>query len=120
MRMNTDELVQIIANTITEKKGSRVLAVDISDISTMTDYCIIAEGNVAKHLQAIAGAVIEMLKKHGLEPVHVEGMSACGWIILDYLDIMVHIFVPNVREKYQLERLWNNGKIIDLEALCEK
>ena len=112
----TDPLFYLnsIAQAIFDKKGMNILALDVRGISTLTDYVIIAEGNVDKHVIAIAHAVIDELKKLGLKSVYVDGMKNGDWVVIDYLHIMVHLFMPGLRDKYQLEQLWKEGQIIDL------
>ena len=80
----------------------------------MTDYIIVAEGNVDRHVVAISKAVEESLKEKGQKAEYVEGLRNGDWVVLDYIEVMVHIFMPGLREKYQLERLWTDAKIIDL------
>lgn len=104
-----------IAQTIFDKKGSNILALDVREVSTLTDYVVIAEGNIDKHVIAIAQAIVERLQQLGLKAVHAEGMTTGDWIVIDYLHIMVHIFMPGLRDKYQLEQLWKEGHIIDLQ-----
>ncbi len=103
-----------IAQTIYDKKGMNILALDLRKFSTITDYVLIAEGNVDRHVIAIAKAVMDELKKLQERPFHVEGIHTGDWVVLDYLDIMVHLFMPGLREKYHLEELWKEGEIIDL------
>jgi ribosome-associated protein len=104
-----------IAQTIFDKKGSNILALDVREISTLTDYVVIAEGNIDKHVIAIAQAIIDRLQQFGLRAIYAEGMKTGDWIVIDYLHIMVHIFMPGLRDKYQLEQLWKEGHIIDLQ-----
>jgi ribosome-associated protein len=103
-----------IAQTIFDKKGTNILGLDVRGVSTLTDYVIIAEGHVDRHVIAIADAVIEVLKQEGYNPVHMEGRQLGDWVVIDFLDIMVHLFMPGLREKYRLEDLWKQGQIIDL------
>jgi ribosome-associated protein len=113
----TDSLFYLnaIAQTIFDKKGSNVLALDVRGISTLTDYVIIAEGNIDKHVIAIARAIIDRLQQLGQSPMYIEGIKAGDWVVIDYLHIMVHIFMPGLRDKYQLEQLWREGHIVDLQ-----
>lgn len=103
-----------IAQAIYDKKGMNILALDVRQISNLTDYVIIAEGNVDKHVEAISYSVIEALKKQGQSPVYIEGRQTGDWVVIDYLNIMVHLFAPGLRDKYQLEQLWREGQIVDL------
>jgi ribosome-associated protein len=104
--------LNIIAQAIYDKKGFNILALDVKGISSLTDYLIIAEGSVDKHLQAIANNVIHEMDEN---PVHVEGKIDGTWIVIDYVDIVIHLFTPTMRERYKLERLWEEGKIVDLD-----
>jgi ribosome-associated protein len=88
---------------------------DIHEFSSLTDYVIIAEGNIAKHVTAIAEAIIEQLEKLGQTPLYVAGLQTGDWVVIDYLNIMVHLFMPGLRDKYQLEQLWREGHIVDLQ-----
>lgn len=104
-----------IAQAIFDKKGSNILALDVHEISNLTDYVIIAEGNVDKHVISLAQSVIDRLEKLGQAPIYVEGLKTGDWIVIDYLHIMVHLFMPGLRDKYQLEQLWREGHIVDLQ-----
>ncbi len=104
-----------VAQAIFDKKGFNILALDIRGVSSLTDFVVIAEGNVDKHVKAIASAVIENLKSLGIRPLHTEGMPMGDWVVIDYMDIMVHLFMPGLREKYLLEQLWRDGSIVDLQ-----
>lgn len=117
--MDPYKLLNLIAQTIYDKKGFNILALDVRGISSITDFIIIAEGNVERHIKAIAGEIIEQLKKVNEKPIHVEGMGESDWVVLDYLNIIVHLFKPGLREKYALEKLWDKAKIIDLAIKIE-
>ncbi len=104
-----------IAQAIFDKKGFNILALDVRGISSLTDYVIIAEGNIERHVCAIAEEIMKQLEERGHKAVYFEGMSDGDWIVLDYLHIMVHLFTPEMREKYHLEQLWKEGQIVDLQ-----
>ena len=108
------EILNVIAQTIYDKKGVNILALDVREISSLTDFFIIAEGNVDKHIQAISGAIVQNLKDIGVRPAHVEGQQSGDWIVLDYWCIVIHLFIPGLREIYQLERMWEDSTIVDL------
>ena len=120
--MNIQEIppyLNQIAQIIFDKKGSNILALDIRGISSLADFVIIAEGNVDKHVSAIASTIVDELKKVGFKPSYVEGLQNGDWAVIDYLDTMVHIFEPGLRERYRLEDLWNKGTVIDLKINIE-
>ena len=104
-----------IGQAIFDKKGTNTLVLDVRELSTLTDYVVIAEGNVDKHVVAIAETIIERLNQLGQPPIYVEGMKTGDWVVIDYLHIMVHLFMPGLRDKYQLEQLWREGHIVDLQ-----
>ncbi len=111
------QLLNLIAQEIFDKKGFNILGLDVRDISTLTDFFIIAEGNVDRHVRAIAEAIIETLKARGNRPIHVEGLQDGDWVVIDYMEVVIHLFMPGMREKYRLEELWHEGKIVDLTIL---
>lgn len=103
-----------IAQVIYDKKGMNILALDVQGLSSITDYLLVAEGNVDRHVSSMAKAIVEDLGEKGILPLRVEGLKTGDWVILDYGEIMVHLFKPGLREKYALERLWSDSKIVDL------
>lgn len=114
--MKNPDLIRLdeIAQAIFDKKGANILALDVREISNFTEYYIIAEGNVERHVVALVRAVIAQQSEKGHPPFHVEGTATGDWVVIDFGHIVVHIFHPELREKYALERLWSEGKIIDL------
>ena len=113
--MEMKPFLNLIAQTIYDKKGVNSLALDVRGISTLTDYVIIAEGNVDRHVMGIANGILDALEERGIHPHHVEGLKEGEWVVLDFMDVMVHLFSPGFRDKYQLEELWKEGKILDLD-----
>jgi len=107
--------LQQAAQALFEKKAVNILALDVQEISELTDYILIAEGSVDRHVTAMAHDLIDVLKKEGEKPVYVEGLETGDWIVIDYLDYMVHLFMPGLRDKYRLEELFQEGKIVDLK-----
>ncbi len=108
-------LLNAIAQTIFDKKGLNILALDLRGVSNITDFVVIAEGNVDRHVVAIATAIEQTLDGMGFKPLHIEGLQTGDWVVLDYLQVMVHLFMPGLRDKYQLEKLWRDARIVDLE-----
>jgi ribosome-associated protein len=115
MKEDPEEFVQLIAQAIFEKKGFNIVAVDVRDVSTLTDFIVVAEGTVDRHVKAIAREIEKELLVRGEKPIYTEGKIHGDWIILDYMQIMVHLFMPGLREKYQLERLWEDGKVVEVK-----
>jgi ribosome-associated protein len=114
MKQSPAAILNQIAQIIYDKKGSNILAMDVKGLSNITDYILIAEGNVDRHVIAIAQAVIDQLEELQEAPRYVEGLQAGDWIVVDCSGVVVHLFQPGLREKYALEKLWNQGTIIDL------
>jgi ribosome-associated protein len=113
--MDSKAIINLIAQAIYDKKGINILALDVQGISTLTDYVIIAEGNVDRHVMGIANAILDVLDEKGVKVHHVEGLKEGDWVVLDFLNVMVHLFMPGLRDKYRLEELWKEGKILDVE-----
>lgn len=109
------ETLNRLAQIVYDKKGFNILAIDVRGFSSITDFLLIAEGNIDRHVSSIARAIIEELGKGGERPLHVEGVQSGDWAVLDYGEVMVHLFSPNLRERYSLERLWSDSKIVDLD-----
>jgi ribosome-associated protein len=109
-----------IAQAIYDKKGANILAIDVREISTLTDTYIIAEGNVERHVAALAKAVVDQQELKEFAPYHIEGMRHADWVVIDYGSIIVHLLIPEQREKYDLETLWRFGKVIPLNLKTGK
>lgn len=112
MKDLTIEDLNQIAQCIYDKKGFNILVLDVRGVCAMTDYFIIAEGSVDRHVRAISQSIQD---GQTTSPFRVEGASEGDWIVLDYIDFVVHLFTPELREKYALEELWKKGKIVDVK-----
>jgi ribosome-associated protein len=96
-------------------KAVNVMVLDLTDVSDATDYFVIASGNSDTHVRSIAEHVLEALKKQGVRVHHVEGLQQGRWVLLDYVDFVVHVFHPVLREFYQLERLWSDADVMAID-----
>ena len=95
-----------------EKKAEDILLFDLRGITTMTDFFVICSGTSDTHVKAIAESVIEGCRKDRIDVYHVEGLGgSLNWVLIDLVDIVVHVFLPDTRKYYQLERLWGDAKI---------
>ena len=113
----TPEVLKKVRETIDSKKGEEVLVLDVSKVSSFTDFFVICHGYNERQNQAICDGVRERLKKEeSLVPNHVEGYDQAEWILMDYLDFVVHIFSLQARQFYKLEKLWSDGQELRLEA----
>ena len=108
MKSSKERALQIV-QMIIDKKGEDVLLLDLRKISPITDYFVLATAQSPLHAQAISDELVEKLKKAGNRPHHVEGYNQAQWVLLDFLDVVVHIFLPEVRTFYGLERLWGDA-----------
>ena len=111
------EMADIAVKALEEKKAIDIKIIDISHISTLADYFIIASGSNRSQVQAMADAVDEALDKTGVHARSTEGYQNANWILLDYGDIVVHLFVVENRLFYDLERIWRDGRVISPETL---
>ncbi|HSJ16169.1 MAG TPA: ribosome silencing factor [Longimicrobiales bacterium] len=99
-----------------DRKANDLLVLDLRGISNATDYFFLASGTSDMHVRSIAEHIIEELKKEGVRAAHVEGLRSGRWVLLDYIDFVVHVFHPAAREFYQLERLWGDAPAYAIEA----
>ena len=100
-----------------DKKAQDAVVLELVEICSFTDYFLICTGTSTRHNQTIADHIEETLKKEGVRPLHIEGYPEGDWILLDYVDFVVHIFSARAREFYDLERLWRAGKRHDARDL---
>ncbi|HEY4831229.1 MAG TPA: ribosome silencing factor [Waddliaceae bacterium] len=115
MEDSSIRMLNALAQTIYDKKGSNIIAIDVRGISSLTDYLLIAEGTVDRHVQAIGKAIIDKAEELNLQVFHLNGDVIGDWIVVDCGEMMIHLFLPDMRDKYRLEQVWNKGKIVDLD-----
>ena len=105
--LTSDELVEAIAGYASDKKAIDVVALKVHEVLDYTDFFLVCSGNTDRQTKAIHDAIYQGMKdEHGIIPRRVEGIQESRWILMDYLDVVVHVFVPETREFYGLERLW--------------
>lgn len=109
------ERVQKLCKIIYDKKGMNILALNVKGVTDIADYIIIAEGNVDKHVQGIAFAIQDYMRQQGEEPVAVEGVTDGQWVVIDYFDVMIHLFAPGFRDRYRLEELWRASELVEVD-----
>ncbi len=108
--MGSEQLVDAIAGYADDKKAINLVELEVGEVLGYTDYFIICSGNTGRQAKAIHDGILEGLKrKHDTVPRRVEGTADTGWILMDYLDVVVHIFTPEMREFYRLEELWGEA-----------
>lgn len=114
--MNSEHLSDLVVNALEEVKARDIVRLDVRDLTTVTDYMIVASGTSNRHVKALADAVSEKSREAGHKPVGIEGAEASEWVLLDLQDTLVHVMLPRVREFYNLEKLWSLSPSGDLAA----
>jgi ribosome-associated protein len=105
--MTPEELAELIATQAADKKAADVVELDVREVVGYTDFFLVCSGNTARQTKAIHDGIYQTLKdEYKLLPRRVEGLSEARWILMDYLDVIVHIFTPEARDFYRLEQLW--------------
>ncbi len=108
--MDGERLIEEIARYATDKKAVDVVELDLRGVLGYTDYFVVCSGATARQAKAIQDGILETMKAdHGITPRRVEGTPDGGWVLVDFLDVVVHIFTPSTREFYRLERLWGEA-----------
>ncbi len=106
------DLAHLAIDAIENKKGAQIVLLDVHAISMFTDYFLICSGDSERQIKAIAGGVEEALDQEGVKRIGHEGTAESGWVLLDYGDLMIHIFAPAQRNYYQLEQLWKDAQTV--------
>ena len=101
------ELKKIVINTLDINKAQDIISIDLKDKSSMADYMIIASGTSSRHIQSLSEQVLEKLKKNGIKDPKIEGKDSNEWKLVDGIDLIVHIFHPEKRKFYELEKMWS-------------
>lgn len=115
--MTSKELAKLAVKALDDKKGEDISIIDISEVSVVADYFIIAGGSNRSQIQAMADNVDEIIGKNGGSLRQIEGYDAGNWVLLDFSDVIIHIFDKENRLFYDLERIWRDGKIVKAEEL---
>ena len=113
-------MAQIACKAIDDKKGQDIKIIDIHNVSVIADYFVIASGTNSNQVQAIVDNVEEQLGRAGFEAKQIEGNRNSSWILMDYGDVIVHVFDEENRLFYELERIWRDGKVLEMDAFLEK
>lgn len=103
------ELAHRIVDVASDKKASDIVLLRTAEITTMADYFVIASGRSETQVQALSQAIVDELRDEGIKPLGVEGLRSARWVLLDYGSVIVHLFAPEEREYYGLERLWSSA-----------
>ena len=103
------ELAHRIVDLASDKKGSDIVLLRTAELTTMADYFVIASGRSDRQVQALSQAIVDELRDDGIRPLGIEGLAKARWVLIDYGSVIVHVFSPEEREYYGLERLWNQA-----------
>ena len=113
-------MAQIACKAIDDKKGQDIKIIDSHNVSVIAEYFVIASGTNSNQVQAIVDNVEEQLGRAGFEAKQIEGNRNSSWILMDYGDVIVHVFDEENRLFYDLERIWRDGKVLEMDAFLEK
>lgn len=117
-KISSDELAETIIQGIQERKGEEIVKIDLKEVDgAVTDYFIICQVNSTTQVVAIKDSIEEFVRKNvGEKPWHIEGTANAEWVLLDYVDVVAHIFLPEKREYFNLEGLWADAEISEIES----
>ncbi|MCL1823234.1 MAG: ribosome silencing factor [Oscillospiraceae bacterium] len=118
--MESKELLKIAVNALSSKKAKNMEIIKVGDLTVVADYFLIASGSSSTQVKALADEVEHKLSEKGDAPKRTEGYKGANWIVLDYIDVVVHIFHQETREFYDLERLWQDGEFINPEEFLNQ
>ena len=107
--MTSNQLAESIATAALEKKAGNVVLLDLRKLETLTDFFVICTGDVDQHVRAIVDHIERQMRQKGERVLHREGMESANWVLLDYVNVVVHVFRPSFREFYRLEDLWSDA-----------
>jgi ribosome-associated protein len=111
------DVLRLALAALEDKKAFDVVLLDISKVASFASYFLMCSGDSSRQIQAIADEVGKKLKENGIRPNHIEGYRHAEWVLMDYVDLVVHVFSKNARAYYDLERLWRDGKRLDVQKL---
>lgn len=105
--MQSEQLKELVVESLDDLKGINIVSLDVSELTDVMDYLVIASGSSNRHVRALAGNVTDDAKKQGMRPIGVEGENGSEWVLVDFGDVVVHVMLPATRDFYDLERLWS-------------
>ncbi len=117
--MDSEKIVEISANALNNKKAVELNVLKVEELTSLCEYFVIATATSSTHVHSLADEVEEKMKSAGVSPHHIEGRTT-GWIILDYQSVIVHIFTPDRREFYNLDKMWNDAQKLDLNKILKE
>jgi ribosome-associated protein len=107
--IDPSELAHVIVDIATDKKANDIVMLRTAEVTSMADFFVICSGRSDRQVQALARSIVDQLREQGIRPLGVEGLSSGRWVLVDYASVVVHLFTPQEREYYGLERLWSGA-----------
>ena len=107
---DASQTLQLVLERLDEMKAEDIVTIDLNGKSSIADLMVVASGRSSRHVGSVADDVVEHLKKSGLKGIRVEGQPHCDWVLIDAGDVIVHVFRPEVRDFYAIEKMWAGGK----------
>jgi ribosome-associated protein len=120
LELSGSEIAEIGAGAALDRKANNVVVLDLRGLSSVTDFFVVCSGNSDTHVEGIADIIKEKLDEHGAKLWHREGGKGATWILLDYIDVIVHIFTEDARDFYSLERLWGDAPIVTYDEEADQ
>jgi len=117
--MTPNEILKIAVRAADSKMAADIEALDIRELTTIADYFVICTGSSPAQIRAVTEEIERKLKEAGVMPLSVEGLQASGWVLMDYGDVVIHVFRKETREFYAIERLWNDAPHVNVEELLK-
>lgn len=108
--------MKLVVSAATDKKAEEIVVLDLQEMGSITDHFIVCHGRGTRQVQAIADSIEKTLKDRKIRPDHIEGYPAGEWVLMDYVDFVVHIFSADKRKYYDLEKLWSNARQVAIES----
>lgn len=115
-KSSADGKVRRAARAALDKRATDLVVLDVRGVSSVADYFLVCSGTSATHVETISDAIRAELKREGIRPLHAEGVAESGWVLLDYGDVLVHVFLEDTRAYYALERLWGDAPAVPVEG----
>lgn len=117
--MKAEDLLAVVVKAADDKRATDIVALDMSGVSLLADYFVIMSGSSERQVQAIVEAIDDKAAEAGAKNPRIEGKKDSKWLLMDFGDVVVHVFVPEEREFYNLEKLWSQAKDVDIAAWVE-
>lgn len=120
MTRSAEEVLELIVKELDARSAEDIVALDMREVSLLSDYFVLLNGTSSRQVNAIADHLIDLGDKQGLSLNAIEGKDTAQWILMDFEDVIVHIFDPEVREHYNLEKLWSDAPIVNIHEWLDQ